>query len=774
MSGTGLDRRRLPTAALLAGALLFALGMGLALARVPEWRLGPFPDQRALSRHFQAIAARCGVRLLGGPRFELAESSRRERLRRQVPLTSAVPSAAVTIRVEQEGVTTLAGQPYGERTLKVWFDTSGRPQGIDWGLSGSEGVLAAIRHHTFNGRPETFAGALLAPGESLGRPIQLFLVGFPFYVYAIAGSAPPQHMTAANVGVALQASRNPGDLDSVVSRSNRVDPLAGSLEHGLLQAALITIAGAFVFLAIRRRISLANASWLAALACLAVLPGALRQPSVGEAAAATTLLVVASVWLVVLWSAAESLWRAGDTRFDATLDFLRARRLTYRTGRALLSGVGLGAAAAGISLAVLALATLLPDTHAHALSVDLPVVDGVEGPIASGITLAAAVAFLLACGRRLSQRRWVLFAVALVIGLTLSPIKLQPWPLELAGSALVVGVLVAAAHLGGLTTLLAAALAYRLLPAAIFAAMHLSWLPGSFALAAGALALLLAAGIVGVVRPAAEEEDAAPPPAFMARLERERRLEVEMELLARMQLGLLPSQPPLVPGWEIAARSLLAERAGGDLYDFVRDSAGRWWIAAGDVAGHGYSCAIAQAMVKAALASLLGDGRTPGEILSETDRVLRTAGASRSFTSLALLRLDPATGEALLANAGHPYPLLAALGQPVREVVLPGLPLGQGPPRWYDDQPLALGPGDALVLCSDGLFEAVAAGRGGGAQYGYERPRSLLDSLAGHSAAEILEALLADWRRHRGPGAPGDDTTIVVVRRTPAVAASRG
>ncbi len=471
--------------------------------------------------------------------------------------------------------------------------------------------------------------------------------------------------------------------------------------------------------------------------------------------------------LAVLWSAAESLWRAADPRFDASLDLLRRRRLTRRAGSALLSGTGLGAAAAGLSLATYALATRLPGATTLALTVDLPVTDGAAGPLACGITLAAMVAFALGVGRRLSRRRWVTaVAAAIVVAIAAAPVRLQPWPLQLAASLVVIAALVAAAEVGGLTGLLAAGLAYRLLPAAAFTALHLSWLPGSFLLAAGAACILPAAGAVAVLRPRRDGDEAAtaPPPAFILRLERERRLEVEMELLARMQLGLLPNRLPAVPGWEIAARSLLADRAGGDLYDFVTDRAGRLWIAAGDVAGHGFSCAIAQAMVKAALASLLDEDRTPGEALAETDRVLRTAAAGRSFTSLALLRLDPATGEALLANAGHPYALLAAPGAPAVEVELPGLPLGQGPPRTYVDAPLALPPGATLVLCSDGLFEAGAAGREG-VPYGYERPRQLLDEIAGRPAAEILDRLLEDWRRHRGSGAPADDTTIVVLRR---------
>jgi hypothetical protein len=774
MSSTGLNRRHAPAAALAAGGLLFALGLALARARVPEWRLGPLPDQRTLGRELQDFAARCGLRLVGEtPRVTLCERSLRQRVMQELPLTSAVSGAVLAIRVDQDAMAAPAGTTHGLQALKVWFDPAGRPQEADLRPSGASAALAALglSRRAPARRPEILGQALVAPGETLGRPVQMFLLGLPVFLFPLAGSAPPHHITAAEVIAGLQASRNRGDVESAVSRWGGVDLFTGWHDVAPMRLVLALIAAVFCVLAIRRRLGLANAGWLAALASAAVLPDTLRQPSFEAVAEAVGGVVAQGLWLAVLWSAAESLWRTAGPRIDTTLDVLRARRLTAQAGGALLSGFGLGAAAAGLSLAAYALVTYLPSASAHALSVALPVVDAAGGPLAAGITAAAVIAFLLSAGRRFSGRPWIAVAAALVSAYALAPVKLEPWPLALASNVLVAGVLVAAGELGGLTTLLAASLAYWLLPAAAFSALHLSWLPGSFALAAGSSGILLVAGLAGVIRPRAEAEGAAPPPAFIRRLEQERRREVEMELLARMQRGLLPSRLPAIPGWEIAACSLLADRAGGDLYDFVNDPAGLLWIAAGDVAGHGYSCAIDQAMVKAALASLIGERRTPSEILAETDRVLRTTAASRSFTSLALLRLDPATGEALLANAGHPFPLLVTAGHPASELALPGLPLGQGPPRRYADMRFELAPGDTLVICSDGLFEAGAAGRESGAQYGYQRPRLVLDELANRPAAEVLDGLLADWRRHRGSGAPADDTTVVVLRRLPTHAA---
>jgi sigma-B regulation protein RsbU (phosphoserine phosphatase) len=140
---------------------------------------------------------------------------------------------------------------------------------------------------------------------------------------------------------------------------------------------------------------------------------------------------------------------------------------------------------------------------------------------------------------------------------------------------------------------------------------------------------------------------------------------------------------------------------------------------------------------------------------------LRAAGATRNFTSLALLRLRPETGEGLVSNAGYPYPLLVADGE-VTEIVLSALPLGLGPPRQYQDRAVDLVPGSVLVFSSDGLFEASD---GGGRMYGFDRLCETVRNLGSRPADKILDLLFADWRRHLRSEQPLDDTTVVVVKR---------
>ena len=57
--------------------------------------------------------------------------------------------------------------------------------------------------------------------------------------------------------------------------------------------------------------------------------------------------------------------------------------------------------------------------------------------------------------------------------------------------------------------------------------------------------------------------------------------------------------------------------------------------------------------------------------------------------------------------------------------------------------------------------------------YGYERSRETLRAAADRPAERILEALIADWRRHLHSAQPLDDTTVLVLKRRAAAEASR-
>lgn len=749
-----------PLLAILAGLLAFATGAALALAFLPEWRAGdPAEGKEALEDRFRRLAGRTGLLLAPGePRIALGTPDLAQVHRvlgEEAPAWLAATRTGLTVEVSHGAAWPGMAR---ESRLKAEFSLAGEPRSFLW-QSLEAPFSARVDRARLYDLSETFAGLLVAPGEAAGAQVSTS----PFWrMVDLPGSAPDEHLGLwINPPSTILAERQPLRLAArPESPGEEIRQLLSSLLVSL--PVLLAAAGVFFFLLLKSRIGTGNGAVLA----LAVLASAHPAWAAGIPEsfllAAVHLLTEApgvALWVFLVWSAGESLLRVADPGFTTSLDTLRTGRLGPRVGRSLALGFAFGGALAGLRLAILGAAVVLPGISPAGASLPLPVFSTDGSPLATGISLAAGVALALAVAVRFLPARWAVPGAALLGGVALAPLAIEPFPAELAANVAVAGLLAWIGHRFGLTALLAASTVSLLLPALLFSGLHLTWMPASFALCAVLTAGIAGLGVAGLSRPEEAETGPVEPPAFIRRLAEERRVRHEVDLLARMQTGLLPREMPRVDGYEVAARSVLASEAGGDLYDFFRDEGGALWIAAGDVAGHGYSCAIAQAMVKAGLVSLIAPGESPAAVLQQLDRVLR--GASEGFTSLSLVRLDPETGEAVLGNAGHPYPLLFAAGR-VSEVELPGLPLGRGPARDYDDRAFMLPPGGVLVFCSDGLFETLDKN---GNTYGFERAREVLGVIGHRPAVEIVDALQNDCRRHQGGEELPDDVTVAAVKR---------
>jgi hypothetical protein len=747
-------------AILLLGILALAAGIALARAWLPEWQPG-VRDKSFYVQRYRELSRAAGIRLAPGePRAELAVEEDRddddqgERWEGLGAKKAVALGVGVRIKVVHSGTPPETDKP---REVLVELSPEGQPLSLGWKFNVAKAISEKFRMPPVaQQRLAALARLMLAPGERLGKPRE------GGTSYDIVGSAPPQsiEIEAPSSEIVTIQRELRGKKDSSDDSPWRVLPLLLLIGVPHVLGALTLIVLLFRFVS-QRRIDYANGLFLGALYLVTSIPGVVSMPTWQDRVNQGVGALFMGLWLMASWSVGESYLRSVRPSFGTALDALRLRRLGPRGGRALLSGLGLGALLAGLRLGTFVLAEILPGIQPDEPTVRFPLL-AQGNPFCGGPLLVSAMALALALALRYVPERWVPWVATFLGGffLALVFVSLNPAPAWVVANLAMAGFLIWVLWRFGLTTTLVTATASFLLPAAVFSTLHLAWLPIPFAMAAGSSVALVVLGWIGLSRPEQIEMEGRKAPAFIRRIEEERRQHYELNLLTRMQLGLLP-QVPEVPGWEIAVRSLLATEAGGDLYDFFDDEDGGLWIAAGDVAGHGYSCAIAQAMTAASLASLIPTGQTPPTVLQRVDQVLRRNAAHRHFTSLALMRLDPRTGKGRLANAGHPFPLLLADGE-VSEIAAAGLPLGQGPRREYQETPVEIPPGGVLVFCSDGLFEGTDWQ---GIPYGYDRPRDLLGTLGGKPAAEILEALFADWRRHLGAQEHQDDTTVVVLKR---------
>ena len=245
-----------------------------------------------------------------------------------------------------------------------------------------------------------------------------------------------------------------------------------------------------------------------------------------------------------------------------------------------------------------------------------------------------------------------------------------------------------------------------------------------------------------------------------ARLHEAEFAEKELELARDVQRRLLPAGDLDGPGYRIAARNLPARFVAGDFYD-VFPSAGGLGIVVVDVSGKGMAASLVMASVKAML-PLLATGRSPRDTLQALNRRLVEELARREFVALALLRFDPASGEVELANAGLPDPYRLTPAGAVA-VVVPGprLPLGLRDGVLYETVRLRLGPGERLLLFTDGLPEAPLAS---GEPLGYEALVATLRPPDGPPDV-WLDGWLADLQRRTLSPLADDWTALLLERR---------
>ena len=251
-------------------------------------------------------------------------------------------------------------------------------------------------------------------------------------------------------------------------------------------------------------------------------------------------------------------------------------------------------------------------------------------------------------------------------------------------------------------------------------------------------------------------------------LEQER-LAQELRTARDIQLGLMPNESPSMAGFEIAGRCVPAYEVGGDYFTYLwlDEACMRLAFVVADVSGKG----LAAAMVTMRFNEILryeGKAQTgPEAILTGLDASLQGRIGLTSFVTGCLGVLDLPARSVRLANAAHPYAChYLARKDEVRQVGSSGLPMGIVLPGektgGYPEVEVAMSPGDALVLYSDGIVEAQDAKE---EFYEDERLIEAIRREKGKGARALAEEILRDVETFRGEMPPMDDMTVVVLRR---------
>jgi sigma-B regulation protein RsbU (phosphoserine phosphatase) len=238
----------------------------------------------------------------------------------------------------------------------------------------------------------------------------------------------------------------------------------------------------------------------------------------------------------------------------------------------------------------------------------------------------------------------------------------------------------------------------------------------------------------------------------------------DLAIAREIQMGILPSDIPSRvrgTGWDVHATIEPARHVGGDLFEVLRVSDDRLVLAVGDVCGKGIPAALFMAVAVTLLRTLARQLDGPAEILGRLNDELAAQNPRGMFVTMVCL--DVRGSKVTCANAGHDSTLrVGAAGAPQQVFPSSGTVLGLFPGQQYADETLELGPGESLVLYTDGVSEANDAT---GALFGEERLQACLAQGGAQTAAGTVERLLGAVRAFAGGAPQSDDITILVLRR---------
>ena len=257
-----------------------------------------------------------------------------------------------------------------------------------------------------------------------------------------------------------------------------------------------------------------------------------------------------------------------------------------------------------------------------------------------------------------------------------------------------------------------------------------------------------------------------------ARLHRDslekQRHERDLILARSIQRGLLPEQPPVVPGYDIAVLNDPCFEIGGDYYDFVQLGPQSLLVVVADVEGKGVTSALMASTLKATLRALVMHLHSLEVVAFSLNEMLYNESGSGRYLSLFLGLVDTRRNVLQYINAGHVPPILVRAGAgEVKLLEEGGTVIGLFPDADYRRGSVKLDAGDVLVCSTDGILEISDEH---GHEYGIARLAEFVRRQREKSAQGIVDAVLSEVAGYSTASVSADDKVLVVMKVTNSAA----
>jgi sigma-B regulation protein RsbU (phosphoserine phosphatase) len=247
----------------------------------------------------------------------------------------------------------------------------------------------------------------------------------------------------------------------------------------------------------------------------------------------------------------------------------------------------------------------------------------------------------------------------------------------------------------------------------------------------------------------------------------------DLEEAAKIQKGLLPKEAVDVKGCQFDWVFLPCRYVGGDIFNLFpldEKTVGFYLL---DVAGHGIPAAMLSMAINKALSPTnlyetlscraspepsSGDALTPAAVLEDLNNRFQNEGDEIQYFTIVYGTVNTETGEVVIAQGGHPAPLILSTQGEVTTIGSGGFPVGMFPDVSFDEYRCVLKRGDRFFLYSDGVTEAPNRDS---ESFGSDRFIEFLRDSRKRNLKETLDSLEIELRQWTGTDEFPDDVSLL-------------
>jgi phosphoserine phosphatase RsbU/P len=232
-----------------------------------------------------------------------------------------------------------------------------------------------------------------------------------------------------------------------------------------------------------------------------------------------------------------------------------------------------------------------------------------------------------------------------------------------------------------------------------------------------------------------------------------------------IQQAILPKVFPPYPNrkdFDVFGSMTAAKDIGGDFFDFFMIDDNNFGFVIGDVSGKGIPAAIFMAVSRTLLRATALKGLPPDECLDHVNNLLCSESVSSMFVTVFYGILNTESGIITYANGGHNPPYLVKTDGTIDLIAMTGgIALGVMEEMPFVSKTLALKPGEAVFLFTDGVTEAMDADEN---LYSEERLIEKLKLSYSKGIQEITKDVIDDVFLYSKDVPQSDDITVLTFR----------